>query len=279
TEERPHDAKPFTPPETCPSCGSALSKLRDEVALRCLNASCPAQIFAALTHFVSRGAMNIEGLGPALLAQLIEAGLVKNAADIFGLRAEDLAALPRMGEKSAANIMTAVELAKKRPLDKLLFGLGIRMVGSRAAATLAQNVKDIADLYTMSTDDFISIETIGPSMAESLRAYFDRPENRALCESLRSRGVYCAGLAGQAHKAGHLSGKSFVLTGALPHLTRQEATRRIEAAGGRVGAAVSKKTSFVIAGDEAGSKLDKAQTLGIPVLDEKGFLALFEGGV
>ena len=272
-EQRPAHCPPFKPPAHCPSCGSELGRLEGEVALRCVNNSCPAQIFASLEHFVSRHAMDIQGMGPALLRQLIDAGLVRTVADLYTLTHDQLVALARMGDKSASNIVAAVEKSKSSPLDRLLHGLGIRMIGAQAAKLLAHEIRDVEGLYDKSEDELTRIEGIGPAMAQSIRMYFDRKENRATIERLREYGVNCRGLQRSA-SGGSLSGKTFVLTGALEAFTREEAGAEIERRGGRVSSSVSKKTDYVVAGLEAGSKLDKAQKLGITVIDEAEFKKL-----
>jgi DNA ligase (NAD+) len=275
TDKRPADAFPFVPPAHCPSCGSELGKLEGEVALRCFNNSCPAQIFASLDHFISRQAMDIQGMGPALLRQLIDTGLVRTIADLYALTREQLLALERMGDKSAPNIVAAIDKSKSNPLERLLHGLGIRMIGAQAAKLLAREVTDIAGLYDKSEDDLTKIEGIGPAMAQSIRIYFDRKENRAVIARLREAGVNCAGMQRSA-EAGPLRGKTFVLTGALEAFTREQAAAEIERRGGRVAASVSKKTSYVVAGAEAGSKLDKAQKLGVVVIGEEEFKRLLD---
>jgi DNA ligase (NAD+) len=272
-ENRPLSLAPFMVPSACPSCGATLVKLKEEVALRCVNASCEAQRFAALNHFVSRSAMNIEGMGPALIEQLITAGMVKSAADLFTLTAENLAGLERMGEKSAKNIMNSLEKAKNNPVDKLLNGIGIRMVGAQTARVLAQEVGDLADLYTMPADALESIPSIGPLVAESIRMYFDRQENKDFIERLRRLGVNCAGMPKPGPEAS-LSGKTFVLTGTLSDLSREEAKALIESRGGTVSSSVGKKTDFVVAGSEPGSKLDKALQLDVTVIDETTFMEM-----
>jgi DNA ligase (NAD+) len=274
-EHRTSSSVPFEPPDTCPSCGSALVKLKEEVALRCVNTSCLAQVSASLSHFVSRSAMNIEGIGPALIEQLIGSGLVKNPADLFTLTKEQLAGLERMGDKSAANIVNAVMRAKNNPLDKLIHGLGIRMVGAQTARVLARGIAAIEELFDKQASDLESMPSIGPLVAESIRMYFDRPENRRLVERLRSLGVNCQGLT-LPKTATPMSGKTFVLTGTLGRLSREEAKRLIEQYGGTVASSVSKKTHYVVAGESPGSKLEKAMSLGIAILDEKSFESLLE---
>jgi DNA ligase (NAD+) len=274
-DKRQKSLPPFIPPSVCPSCGAALGKLKEEVALRCVNASCEAQRFAALNHFVSRSAMNIEGMGPALIEQLIAAGMVQSAADLFTLTKDQLAGLERMGEKSAGNIVRATEKAKSNPLDKLLNAIGIRMVGAQTARILAQEVRDITDLFTMPASALEAIPSIGPLMAESIRMYFDRKENRELVERLHKLGVNCAGMPKPGPQAS-LSGKTFVLTGALPSLSREQAKALIEKKGGAVTSAVSKKTDFVVAGSDPGSKIEKARQLNIIIVDEQRFMELLE---
>ena len=274
-ERRRPTSVPFEPPPTCPSCGSALGKLKEEVALRCVNASCPAQIAASLFHFVSRSAMNIEGIGPALIEQLIASGLVKNAVDLFTLTQEQLAGLERMGAKSAANIMNAIARAKAAALDRLIHGLGIRMVGAQTARILAREVSDIEDLFDKPAADLESIPSIGPLVAESIRMYFDRAENRDLVRRLKSLGVNCRGMSREEPQTS-ISGKTFVLTGTLDRHSREEAKRLIESCGGAVAASVSKKTHYLVAGVNPGSKLEKSKSLGITVLDEEAFEILIK---
>jgi len=266
----------FTPPATCPSCDSPLVRMEGEVALRCINTSCPAQLFASLTHFVSREAMNIEGFGPALIEQLIDKKLVTDAADIFTLTADALENLERMGTKSAANCINAVEKAKHNPLHRLITGLGIRMIGSAAAKILASSVNDISDLEKMTPEKFQTLESIGPNMAASITMYFQQGKNRGLIKRLRAAGVNCTGDK-QDHQAGAqkpLAGKTFVLTGTLESMTREKAAEYIEQLGGKTSSSVSAKTFAVIAGKEAGSKLAKAEKLGVKVMNEEEFLVI-----
>jgi DNA ligase (NAD+) len=272
-EKRPPSSAAFEPPKACPSCGSRLGKLKEEVAIRCVSASCPAQRFAALTHFVSRPAMNIEGMGPAIIQQLIAADLIGNAADLFTLTYEQLVILERMGDKSARNLLNALGAAKKNSLDKLLNAIGIRMVGAQTAKALAMEVAGIEDLFDMSAARLEAIPSIGPLVAESILMYFDREENRVLIKRLRELGVNCKGMP-KPREAGAVSGKSFVLTGALLGFTREEAQAAIEARGGKVSSSVSKKTNYVVAGDAPGSKLDKAKDLGVTVITEDQFIKL-----
>ena len=274
TEKRPSSAKLFKPPLACPSCGSGLGKLEGEVALRCFNNSCPAQIFASLEHFVSRGAMNVESLGPARLRQLLDKKMVSTVADLYILKKEQLAGLERMGEKSALNVIAALEKSKSNPLDKLINGLGIRMVGAQSAKQLAASIRDIDELYGLSVDDIrtrMEIKTEDARVATSIRAFFDQDQNRTLVETLRRHGVNCSGGGGVKPEAGVFAGKTFVLTGSLEKYTREQAGAEIEKRGGRVSASVSKKTDYVLAGAEPGSKLDKAKELGVKIIAEKEF--------
>jgi|WetSurMetagenome_2_1015567.scaffolds.fasta_scaffold00707_17 DNA ligase (NAD+) len=273
-ERRPPESRRFSPPETCPSCGATLVRLNEEVALRCVNNSCPAQLFASITHFVSRSAMNIEGVGPSLVAKLLEAGLIRNVADLFTLEKERLAGLEGLGEKSAGNILLALEAAKKNTLDRLIHGVGIRMVGAQTARVLAAEVKDVEDLFEMSEEKLTSLPNIGEQVAQSVRSFFDRKENRELVKRLRSLGVNCKGMEKPA--TGAFAGKTFVLTGGLKGFTREEATALIVELGGRVSGSVSRKTGYVVAGEEPGSKLDKAKELGVTVLSEEEFVKLLD---
>ncbi len=274
-EKRSADSKKFLPPTNCPSCNSLLGKIEGEVALRCFNSSCPARQFALLNHFVSRSAMDIGNMGPALIKQLLEKKLISSVADIYLLTQEQLASLDRMGEKSAKKVIASIEASKVNSLDRLIHGLGIRLIGAQAAKAIASGIEDIKDLFTMSCEEISAIETIGPTMAQSLRFYFDREENRLLIERLRSYGVNMKG-GSQFKTTGPLAGKTFVLTGALTRFTREEAQREIEKRGGKVTSSVSSKTSFVVAGKDPGSKMEKAGKLNIPVIDEQKFIELLE---
>ena len=271
----------FSAPSQCPSCAAPLIQLDDEVALRCINASCPAQLIGTITHFVSRAAMNIDGVGPALVEQLITGGLIKSPADLFELTEAGLAPLERMGEKSAANAIVSINNARTNPLWRLIFGLGIRSVGAQAAKDIAAAIQDISELYSIepaALRDRLAIKTEDPRLVQSVRRYFDQESNRAMVERMRSGGVNCTGTS-QAKTTGPLTGKTFVLTGELTGLTRQEATAKIEALGGRVSSSVSAKTSYVVAGAQAGSKLDKAVKLGVAIVPEAGFMTMIGGAV
>ena len=272
-DKRPSDSAPFEIPTHCPSCGALLGKIEGEVAIRCFNSSCPALLLASLEHFVSRSSMDIHGLGPATISQFAASGLVHNAADLYALTKESLVNLERMADKSAQNVIDAVEKSKHTTLDKLIHGLGIRMIGAQSAKVLAQNVTTIRDLFTMSKDELERIETIGPTMAQSIRLFFDSAENQALIESLVSHGLNIQGIP-KLKTGGILQGKTFVLTGALDHFTREQAGEEIENRGGKVTNSVSRKTDFVVAGADPGSKIDKAQTLGVRIIDENQFKEL-----
>ena len=276
-EKRPASSSPFTPPTHCPSCGALLGKLEGEVALRCFNSSCSAQLSALLQHFVSRNAMNIQHLGPALVEQLLLKEVIRSIADLYKLTRENLLSLERMGEKSADRVLEAIESSKSNTLDKLLHGLGIRMIGAQAAKVLSQNVEDIADFYTMTVEELSSIDTIGPTMAQSIRMYFDNHENHGMIEKLREYGV---NLSGNEPSTGssELSGKTFVITGTLSRFTRNEAKEKLEARGAKVSSSISKKTSFLVAGAEPGSKVKKAETLGVQIIGDEQFVSLLETG-
>ncbi len=271
-EERSADSVPYAPPTVCPSCGSLLARLDGEVALRCLNRSCGAQLAASIEHFVSRAAMDVRGMGSAVVKQLLDAGMVKDAADLYGLTAESLLTLERFAEKSAANIVAALEMSKNRPLDKLIFGLGIRMVGDSSARDLAGAVEDISEFYKMEIGELELIEGVGLLTAQSIRLFFDRPENTDMVERLRAAGLNMKGNKGKGGMpSGVFAGKTFVLTGTLERHTREEASEIILRGGGKVSSSVSKKTDYVLAGSDPGSKLDKALSLGVKVMDEAEF--------
>lgn len=263
------NAEPFMMPSTCPSCGSAVTREEGESALRCTNAACPAQLLRHLIHFVSRDAMDIEGLGPSILALLNDEGLVTSVCDIFRLDAVRLSSLERMGQKSAQNIIIAAEKAKTNDLYKLIFGLGIRHIGLKAAKLLCENYSSIDELFDASVDDISAIEGYGDIMAQSIVEFFSLPETKNLVDELKSLGVNTVSRA--VKKEGSFTGLTFVLTGTLPTYSRNEAAEIIESLGGKTSSSVSKKTSFVLAGEAAGSKLDKANALGVKVINENEF--------
>jgi DNA ligase (NAD+) len=273
--ERTGKERRFKMPDRCPVCGSAVDHPPGEAMARCTNAACPAQVFERVRHFASRGAMDIEGLGDVLADQLTGSGVVHDIADIYALDAEKLASVPRMGEKSISKLLEAIEGSKSRGLTRVLTGLGIRFVGEQTAAILAGDFGSVDAIAAASEDDLQRSEGIGTEVAASVRLFFEQPANQAMIERLRRAGVVMAG-AKRERGTGRLSGKTFVLTGTLPALTRDEAAALIAAQGGKVSGSVSRKTDYVIAGDEAGSKLAKARELGIAVLDEEGFRRLLE---
>ena len=266
-EDHPRGHKSFHMPETCPVCGTKVVRTEGEVDYRCVNANCPAKLRETILHFASRGVMNIDGMGDALVNQLTERGLVKNVADIYKLTKADLLSLERMGEKSAQNILEEIEASKRLPLERVIYGLGIRFVGERTAQFLAENFGSMEELEGAGVEELQDVNEVGPRIAESIVEFFSIAANRKLVEGLREAGLT---LTGQKKRRGtKLAGKTFVLTGTLAHFTRDEAKKMIEDAGGKVTGSVSKKTDYVVAGVDAGSKLDKAKELGVKVIDEK----------
>ncbi len=273
-EKRDGSERKFVMPKTCPACGAEVERLEGEVAFRCTSRTCPAQLRETLRHFASKSAMDIDGLGDKLVAQLVESGLVKNFADLYRLQADALAGLERMGPKSAANLVAAIDASRARPLNRLLYALGIRHVGEFAARVLAQAFGSIDRLMDASEEDLVTIDGIGPELALSVKAFFDDAANGKLLRELESVGVRPAPVA--AATSGALAGKSFVITGTLS-LPRNRVKELIQAAGGTVASAVSKKTDYLVAGEEAGSKLKKATELGVTVLTEQELLDLMGG--
>jgi DNA ligase (NAD+) len=254
-------------PEKCPVCGTKVVKTEGEVDYRCVNANCPAKLRETILHYASRGVMNIDGMGDALVTQLTDRGLVKNVADIYKLTKADLLSLERMGEKSAQNVLNEIGASKKLPLERVIFGLGIPFVGERTAQFLAEHFGSLDALMNAGQEDLEEVNEVGPRIAESIRKFFEEPKNRDLVNRLRDAGLT---LSGKKRERGtKLAGKTFVLTGTLLNYTRDEAKKLIEDAGGRVSGSVSKKTDYVIAGSDAGSKLDKAKELGVAVIEEK----------
>jgi len=254
-------------PDKCPVCGTKVMRTEGEVDYRCVNANCPAKLQGTILHFASRGVMNIDGMGEALVTQLAERGLVKNVADIYKLTKENLLSLDRMGEKSAQNILDEIEGSKKLPLDRVIYGLGIRFVGERTAQFLAEHFGSMEELEKASVEELQNVDEVGPRIAESIAEFFSIPANRKLVERLREAKLTLTG--DKKQRGTKLAGKTFVLTGTLPRFTRDEAKKMIEDAGGKVTGSVSKKTDYVVAGSDAGSKLDKARELGVAVIDEK----------
>ncbi len=266
------DAQVFRMPEHCPSCGAPVSRLEGESALRCTNPECPAQTLRNIIHFAARGAMDIDGFGPAVASQLVERGLVQTVADIYDLRAPQLLELEKFKEKSAQNLLTAIEASKQNGLDKLLFALGIRNIGSKAAALLAERFGTMEAVQTAKEDEINAIDGFGGVMTESVLDFFAKEGTRDLIERLRASGVKME--YDGPRKTDYLAGKTIVVTGTLPTLSRTEAQDLIAQNGGKATGSVSKKTSCVLAGEAAGSKLTKAQSLGIPVIDEAEFLEM-----
>lgn len=256
-------------PDVCPSCGSAVSRETDEAVIRCTNADCPAQLLRHLIHFTSRDAMDIEGLGPAVLEQLLDAELINNIDDLYSLDYEKVALLERTGEKSVTNLKNAIEASKQNDLSKLLFAFGIRHIGSKAAKLMAERFGNIDAILSAEVEDFESIEGYGHIMAVAAADFFKLPETKLMIERLREQGVNMNSL--KEVKDSRFAGKTFVLTGTLPTLTRNEASEIIESFGGKTSSSVSKKTDYVLAGEEAGSKLDKANKLGVTVISEDEF--------
>ena len=273
--KRTGEEKPFRPPKKCPVCGGAISRPEGEVVARCVAADCPAQLVGRLLHFASRRAMRIEGLGDVLAEQLLTANLVKDVGDLYSLTLEQVANLPRMAKKSAANLLAQIESSKSRELANLIYALGIRHVGERTASILAGHFKDLKRLAQASVEELDHIHEIGLTVAQSVRDWFEDEGNVALCDRLRAAGVRTVTEGKVATQLDErFEGKQFVLTGALSSFTRDEARELIEARGGRINSSVSKKTDYLIAGEEAGSKLEKASSLGVSVVDEEAFKAM-----
>lgn len=268
------DSKPFAMPTVCPSCGAPVVHLQDETALRCVNPECPAQSLRNLIHFASRDAMAIDGLGEAVAIQLTEKNLVHTVADLYSLQEEQLLTLDKFKKKSAQNLLAAIEHSKSNNLDKLLFGLGIRNIGDKAAALLAEHFGSMEALRAASVEQMCEIDGFGAVMAQSVREFFDKEGTSDLLTRLEAAGVNMKWTG--TPKGTALAGKTLVVTGTLPTLSRQEAEALIVQNGGKAAGSVSKKTSYVVAGTAAGSKLTKAQSLGIPVIDEAGLYALIQ---
>jgi DNA ligase (NAD+) len=266
-QDHPRGKDDIDVPDKCPVCGTKVMRTEGEVDYRCVNANCPAKLLGTILHFASRGVMNIDGMGDALVAQLTDRGLVKNVADIYKLTKENLLSLERMGEKSAQNILNEIENSKRLPLDRVIYGLGIRFVGQRTAEFLAEHFGSMDALEHASVEELQNVDEVGPRIAESIAEFFSIPANRKLVERLREAKLT---LTGEKKQRGtKLAGKTFVLTGTLPRFTRDEAKKMIEDAGGKVTGSVTRKTDYVVAGSDAGSKLDKARELGVAVIDEK----------
>jgi len=274
-KKRGPDVRPLEIPSMCPVCGAHLVRVEGEAALRCPNASCPEQVMRRIEHFASRDAMDIEGLGTALVQALVNNGLLKDVADIYDLKPEDVAALERMGEKSAENLMAAIERSKSKPFDRLIFALGIPYIGSTAAKILVRRFPSMDALRSATQEELEAVDGIGTIMARSIVEFFKDEKNLKLIDRLKKAGLTMHSEQPE-EREGALSGMTFVLTGTLPDLSRKEASDLIEKHGGKVSSSVSKNTSYVLAGENPGSKLDKAKKLGIPVIDEATLLKMIE---
>lgn len=267
---------PYQFPKYCPSCGEPVYRDADEAATRCTNSACPAQIERNIEHFASRDAMNIEGMGPAVVKSLISAGLVKNISDLYSLKTEEVEPLERMGKKSAEKLILSIENSKSRGLDKLIYALGIRNIGEKAAKSLASHFEDIENLFSATKEELVSIEDFGEVTADDVINFFSHSQTKELVEKLKSAGVKTRY---EKEKKGDIfGGLTFVLTGTLPTLSRSEASKIIESYGGKCASNVSKNTDFVLAGDAAGSKLTKAEALGIKIIDEDGLMKMINEG-
>jgi DNA ligase (NAD+) len=267
-KDHPRGHKSFEMPDKCPICGGNVVRLEGEVDHRCVNQKCPAKLRETILHFASRGVMNIDGMGDALVNQLTDRGMVKDIADIYKLTKSDLLTLERMGDKSAQNVLDEIERSKHLPLERVIYGLGIRFVGERTAQFLAQHFGAMDELMNAGEEELQQVEEIGPRIAKSIVEFFAEPKNRELVEELRASGVTFRGK--KKERGTKLAGKTFVLTGTLANYSREQAKKMIEDAGGRVSGSVSKKTDYVVAGADAGSKLDRAKELDVKVIDEKG---------
>ncbi|MBQ4629634.1 MAG: NAD-dependent DNA ligase LigA [Clostridia bacterium] len=263
----------FFMPKTCPACGAPVTRDEGEAAYRCTGADCPAQLERTITHFVSRDAMDIEGMGPSIVAQLLERGHIKNSSDIYYLSKETISSMDKLGEKSADNLLAAIEKSKSNDLSRLIYALGIRHIGIGGAKAICKKLKNIDAFFTASADELTVIDDVGAIMAQSVVSFFAQPHVKDMTERMREAGVNMEYIE-EEMQGNNLEGKTIVLTGTLPTLGRKEASELIEKNGGKVSSSVSKKTSFVLAGEEAGSKLDKAKALGIPVVDEEEFLKM-----
>ena len=271
-------AQVYQLPDYCPSCGSKLVKEEDEAVTRCTNTECPAQLLRHLIHFVSRDAMDIEGLGPSLLETLLNEGLIKTFTDLYKLKAEDIASLDRMGEKSANNLINAIEKSKSAEINRLIYALGIRHIGEKAAKLLCEHFLSVEKLFEAGEEEIAAIEGYGAIMAKSVYDYFRLEGTAHLIAELKALGVEMKPLE-KKEKAGSFIGKTFVLTGTLPTMSRKEASLLIEQNGGKTSSSVSKKTDYVLAGEDAGSKLTKAQSLGVTIISESDLLQMIENGI
>ena len=271
-EKRDGSERHFNMPDRCPSCNEPVSRVEGEAAVRCTNSACPAQLSRGIEHFASKDAMDIDGMGPAVVEALLSAGLIKDVSDLYRLKKEDVEKLDRMGEKSAANLLSAIERSKSAGLERLIYALGIRNIGVVAAAALAARFGTLEACFEATKEELCAIEDFGEITAEGVVEYFSHPQNRVLCESLISLGLTTVSTAAPTKDT--LSGLTFVLTGTLPTMSRDEASALIKANGGKTVGSVSKKTSYVVAGSDAGSKLTKARDLGISVISEAELLQM-----
>jgi DNA ligase (NAD+) len=274
-KDHPRGHKKFVFPTHCPVCNSEIAHTEGEADYRCVNVDCPARLRESLLHFSARNVMNIEGLGEAVVTQLLERGIVRSIADLYALNEETLLSLERIGKKTADTLLTEIEKSKSAPLNRVLFGLGISMVGERTAQLLAEEFGSMDALMASTLDELERVNEVGPRVSQAIREFFDEEKNRELVEKLRQAGLTFT--AEKRKKSTQLEGMTFVLTGTLPNLSREDAKARIESAGGRVSGSVSKKTHYVVAGEDAGSKLDKAKDLGVKVINEDALLELLQG--
>lgn len=270
------DRRPFSMPKECPECGGVVVREEGEAASRCVNTNCPARLKESVLHFAARSVMDIDGMGEVLVNQLVDRGDVKSVADLYDLTSEQLQTLERMGKKSADKIIANIEKSRQNPLPRVLNGLGIPFVGERTAQLLAEAFGSLDKIAEADDETLQSAQEVGPKVAHSIRRFFDEPRNRELVERLRKAGLQFE-YRFERPAGGLLDGLTFVITGTLPNLSREDAKARIEAAGGKVTDSVSKKTNYVLAGEKAGSKLEKAEKLGVPVIDEARLLAMFAG--
>jgi DNA ligase (NAD+) len=272
---RSGDERPFEMPKTCPVCGARAVRIEGEAARRCISAACPAQVKEQIKHFASKGAFDIDGLGDKLVEQMVDKGLLASCADIFYLQRDSLLALERMGEKSADNLMAAIDKSKRIELARFLFALGIRHVGEHVAKILAEHFRQLDRILSADIDALSVVDGIGPVAAGSLHAYCRMPQNLLTIRRLTAAGVKI--ISPGMSTPGRLLGKVFVLTGSLEEMPRADAKRRIEAAGGRVTGSLSGQTDYLVAGASPGSKLQRARSLGIPVISESDLMALLDG--
>jgi DNA ligase (NAD+) len=264
------ERRPFRMPKECPVCGSKIHKVEGEVAYRCLNSACPAKRRESLLHFASRHAMDIDGLGEKIVDQLVEKKLVKDVADLYALKLDDLVELERMGEKSAQNIINEIEGSKKAGLQRLIYALGVPFVGERTAELLANRFASVEELAAAKQEELYEVAEVGPKVASGILEFFSEPANRNVIKKLDKLGVRPT-VERRAVRSNKFAGKTFVFTGGLANRTREEAGERVQQYGGKVSSSVSKKTDYVVAGTEPGSKYDKAKELGVTILDEAGF--------